>query len=68
MSENLTKNHEMIASQLAWTILIDELYNRGLVDKTSLLERFDELDWMEYKDDLAIYRDYISRLKNPINQ
>lgn len=51
------------ANELAWIILVEFLMEKGLIDKSDLIERFESNCWLDCKADLQNYIFQLQRMK-----
>lgn len=54
--------NKVLANQIAWVALVEELYHNGYLNKQNLKNRIDSMRWMQCGEDLAVYSIYLENL------
>ncbi|WP_019672288.1 hypothetical protein [Psychrobacter lutiphocae] len=47
---------EVQATKVAWCLLVEELIAQGVLNPKGLLERIDEVSWLDDSDELDFFR------------
>lgn len=55
--------NEILASKIAWCLLVEELAEQGVIDPKALAARIEEIKWMDENDELSFFSNHLKNIK-----
>lgn len=53
---------EVLASKVAWCLLVEELAENGIINPKKLATRLEELAWMDENDELSFFSNHLTNM------
>ena len=55
--------NEILASKVAWCLLVEELAEQGIIKPKALAARIDEVKWKDENDELSFFSNHLRNIR-----
>ena len=55
--------NEILASKVAWCLLVEELVENGIINPKKLAARIEEIKWMDENDELSFFSNHLRNIR-----